>query len=390
MVPRRLFLGAAAAASAPALSKDSISETLERGCKQRGIPCVAAMVADAQGVLYEGAFGTRDAQSGVRIQLDSIFAIASMTKAITTAAALQLVERKKVALDEPAERHLPELRGRQVLAGFHPSTGRPRLRPAKTPITLRHLLTHTSGLCYSLWDTTMKRWEARPSGPSPLIFDPGTRWQYGQGIDLAGRLVENVSGTSLEDYFQENILQPLGMTDTSFLVPAAKFDRLVTGYQRQADGTMTPAERKLPERPRSFNGGGGLFSTAPDYIRFMRMILNNGSGVLSPESIQLMRSNQTGKLRAGILKTTAPLASADMDLHPGHFDSFTLGFLRNNTAHEGGRAAGSLAWAGIHNTHFWIDPASGRCAVIMMQFKPFVDSLAVGLLKEFERAAYRA
>lgn len=390
MVSRRLFLGAAAAASAPARSKESIADTLERGIRQRGIPCVAAMVASSNRILHQAAFGTRDAQSGVKIQPDSIFAIASMTKAITTAAALQLVERKRVALDEPAERHLPELRGRQVLIGFHPKTGRPSYRPPKSPITLRHLLAHTSGLCYSLWDATMKRWEARPTGPAPLIFDPGTRWQYGQGIDLAGRMIENVSGMSLEDYMQENILHPLGMTDTSFLVPAAKFDRLVTGYQRQPDGTMVPGERKLPDRPRSFNGGGGLYSTAPDYVRFMRMILNDGSGVLSPESIRLMRTRQTGALQAGVLKTTTPHSSADMDLHPRHSDSFTLGFLRSNTPHEGGRAAGSLSWAGIHNTHFWIDPASDRCAVIMMQFKPFVDPVAVELLKEFERAVYRA
>lgn len=358
--------------------------------KERGIPCVAAMVANGKGILCEGAFGTRDARSGVKIQVDSIFAIASMTKPITTAAVLQLVERKRVSLDEPAERYLPELRGRQVLIGFHPTTGRPRYRPARSPLTVRHLLTHTSGLCYSLWDTTMKRWEARPSGPAPLIFDPGTRWQYGHGVDLAGRMIENLTGMSLEDYFQDNLLQPLGMTDTSFLLPADKFERLVTGYQRQPDGRMAPRQRKQPERPRSFSGGGGLYSTAPDYIRFMRMILNGGSGVLSPESIRLMSTNQTGNLRAGILRTTFPLASAGLDVHPGHSDSFSLGFLLNNTPHEGGRAAGSLAWAGIDNTYFWIDPSSNRCAVIMMHFTPFADPLAVGLLKDFERAVYRA
>ena len=344
------------------------------------IPCVTAMVADSRRILYQGAFGTRDAASGVPVKLDSIFAIASMTKAITSAAALQLVERKKVVLDAPAEKHLKELRA--------------KLRPPKRPVTLRHLLTHTSGLCYSLWDQDMLKWQSSPdvtsSTPAPLMFDPGTRWQYGQGIDLAGRLVEAVSGLSLEEYFQKNLLRPLGMNDTSFLLPPAKFDRLVTAYKRQPDGTLKPIERKQPDPPKSFNGGGGLYCTAPDYVRFMQAILRHGEKILSRQSIKLMSTNQTGNIRAGILKTTTPEASSDMDVHPGASDRYSLGFLVNLTPHQGGRSAGSLAWAGINNTFYWIDPARDRCAVIMMQFLPFVDVEAVGLLREFELAVYSA
>jgi methyl acetate hydrolase len=391
---------AVAAATAGALSTgkllqagtSSIGETLRLGMERRKIPCVTAMVADSRRILYQGAFGTRDAESGVAVKFDSIFSIASMTKAITSAAALQLVEQKKAALDEPAERHLPELRGRQVLDGFAVD-GRARLRAPARPVTLRHLLTHTSGLCYALWDRTMQKWESRanadPSTPPPLIFDPGARWQYGQGIDLAGRLVENISGLSLEDYFQKHILAPLGMRDTSFLVPPEKFERLVTGYQRTPGGEWTPQQRQQPVPPRAFNGGGGLYSSAPDYVRFMQMILQRGgTGVLSRESIKLMSTNQTGELRAGILQTTDPAVSADMDVHPGASDRYTLGFLLNPEPHQGGRSAGSLAWAGLRNTFYWIDPARGRCAVLMMQYLPFVDAQAVGLLNEFERAVY--
>lgn len=390
---RRMFASLPGLLSgAPRGSRLSLDETLQRGMKSRNIPCVTAMVADSHRILYQGAFGTRDAESGVPVKIDSLFSIASMTKAITSLAALQLVDQKKVAVDEPAEKYLPELRGRMVLDGFDPSTGRARLRPPSRPVTLHHLLTHTSGLCYALWDKDALKWQTSPGvaqgAPPPLIFDPGTRWQYGQGIDLAGRLVESVSGLTLEDYFQKNILQPLGMADTSYLLPPAKFERMVTGYRRQPDGTMQSVQRKQPEPPKAFGGGGGLYSTAPDYVRFMQLILKRGGNLLSRHSYKLMSTNQTGSVRAGILKSTSPETSADMDVHPGASDRYTLGFLLNPTPHKGGRSTGSLAWAGISNTFYWIDPARDRCAVLMMQFLPFVDPAAVGMLKDFEQAVY--
>ncbi len=389
---RRVFAAATALASGSTLrAKTSIDSALRLGIERHKIPCVTAMVADSRRVLYQGAFGTRDAASGVPAKIDSIFSIASMTKAITSAAALQLVEQMKVALDEPAEKHLPELRGRQVLDGFD-AEGRAKLRPPAKPVTLRHLLTHTSGLCYAIWEQDMVKWQASPgvtaASVAPLMFDPGARWQYGQGIDLAGRLVEALSGLSLEDYFQKHILGPLGMPDTSFIVPPGKFERLVTRYQRQPDGALKTEDRKQPTPPRSFNGGGGLFSTAPDYVRFAQAILKHGAGIVSRETFRLMATNQIGELRAGVLKSTTPGMSADLDIHPGETDHHTLAFVVNPAPHKGGRAAGSFAWAGINNTYYWIDPARDRCAVIMMQFLPFVDREAIGLLEEFEQAVY--
>ena len=388
-------------ARAAAPGARAIDEVLRGGIQRRGIPAVTAMVAGSSGTLYEGAFGTRDAESHQPVRSDSIFAIASMTKAITSTAALQLVEQGKLSLTEPASRILPQLGKVQVLDGFDAS-GKPRLRAPRTPVTLQHLLTHTSGFCYEVWSDQMTRWEAAtgktipPTAVAPdvpLMFDPGARWQYGNSVDWAGKLVEAASGLTLEEYFQRYILRPLGMVDTTFVFPAAKFDRLVTGYARQDDGTLKPNPRAIPEKPAEFNGGGGLYSTTADYVRFMQMILRHGSGprgepILKPETMARMCSNQIGQLTAGRLKTQRPAVSRDVNLHPGASDRWGLGFLINTTPYAGGRSAGSLAWAGVFNTFYWIDPARQLCAVIMMQFLPFVDEQAVAMLGDFERAVY--
>jgi CubicO group peptidase (beta-lactamase class C family) len=392
-INRRTFLAATAAAG----RSIRIDETLRSNIARRGIPAVVGMAASESKTLYAGAFGRRDA-SGVPARVDSIFGIASMTKAITTVAALQFVEQGKADLDEPVARHLPPLAKLEVLEGFD-AQGKPLLRPAKTAVTLRHLLTHTSGLCYDIWDGNMFRYMSRkpapdPATPGPLMFEPGKRWQYGQGVDWAGRLVEALSGATLEDYFQQKIFRPLGMTDTSYILPAAKFDRLVSGHRRQANGALKQNERTLPTPPKTFNGGGGLYSTAGDYSRFMQMILNHGQGpnrerILQPKTVESMAANQIGELTAGKMKSFRPDMSSDVDMQPRHAEKWGLGFLINTTPYADGRAAGSLAWAGIYNTYFWIDPRRRRCAVILMQYLPFVDREAMGLLGEFERAARR-
>jgi len=350
------------------------------------------MFASYYKTLYSGAFGVRDS-SGTPVTVDSIFSIASMTKAVTTVAALQLVEKDEIGLDEPVGKVLRELARINVVEGFD-NKGEPILRPAKTPLTLRHLLTHTSGLCYSTWDETAFRYAAREGRPEALMFEPGTRWQYGTGVDWAGRLVERLSGQTLEEYFQVNILRRLDMVDTSFLVPESKFPRVVSGYTRQPDGTLKQVERKPPTPPKSFNGGGGLYSTAADYTRFMQMILGNGrgintQGILQPGTVEWMKTNQIGPLSAGKMRSYIPGTSLDVDIQPGHKEKWSLGFLINTDAYEGGRSAGSLAWAGLFNTFYWIDPARNVCGVLLMQMLPFVDTQAVGLLGDFERAVYR-
>jgi CubicO group peptidase (beta-lactamase class C family) len=376
---------------------DRVDEVLRSGVARRKIPVAVGAAANGQKMLYSGAFGTRDG-SGVAVRADSLFQIASMTKAITTTAALQLVEQGKVDLSEPVAKRLPQLANLDVLEGFD-AEGKPSLRPARSQITLRHLLTHTSGLCYDTWDEQMFRYTSgraanAASKPGPLMFEPGTRWQYGQGVDWAGRLVEAISGATLEDYFQDKILRPLGMSDTSYILPEAKFERLVSNYHREPGGELKQDARKLPGRPTAFNGGGGLYSTVADYVVFMRMILNHGAGtngvrILQAQTVESMFRNQIGELSAGKMKSFRPAASADVDIQPGHTEKWGLGFLINTTAYSGGRSAGSGAWAGLYNTFFWIDPHSDRCAVLMMQYLPFVDQEAVGLLDEFEKAVYR-
>ena len=321
-----------------------------------------------------------------------------MTKPITAVAAMQLVERGKVKLEDPVAKYLPELANLQVINGFA-SDGQPILRPAARPVLLRHLLTHTSGFAYDTWDAEQLRYseyleKTKTPEPAvtPLSFDPGTQWRYGTSMDWTGRLVEAVSGQTLEAWFQQEILQPLGMKDTSFIVQPEKFERLVSVYRREADGVLREQPRKMPKPPTSFNGGG-LVSTPEDYVKFMQMILRRGSGpgetrILRGETVDLMTTNHVGKLSAGKLKTVNSMYSSDMDVHPGHTDGFGYGFLINAEAYDGGRSAGSLAWAGIDNTFFWIDPLRQTCAVIMMQFLPFCDAAAVGVLRDFERSVY--
>ncbi|HEY3939877.1 MAG TPA: serine hydrolase domain-containing protein, partial [Bryobacteraceae bacterium] len=290
-------------------------------------------------------------------------------------------------------KHLPELEKLQVLEGFN-SAGKPNLRPATTPVTLRQLLTHTSGFAYDVWhEAIFKFTSAHGDATHVLAFEPGTKWQYGPSTYWAGRLVETVSGMNLEKFMQQNILGPLAMEDTSFIFPKEKYERLVGRYQRQTNGSLTPEPRRVPAPPKAYRGDGGLYSTALDYLKFMQTILKRGAGprgerILKEETVALMSANGTGNIPAGRLKSCQPLLSSDVDFHPGHDDRYTLGFLMNPEAIPGARSAGSLAWAGMFNSYYWIDPRRNLCGVIMMQFLPFADKEAVGLLNDFQRAVY--
>lgn len=398
LMHRRKFIARAVAAiAAPgwlqAGPKDStlrLDTVLREGRARRKIPAVAAAVADANGIVYAGAFGIRDAASSKPVQNDSIFQIASMTKAITTAAAMQLVERGKLSIDDPMAKHLPQFASLQVLTGFDAS-GKPELRPAEKPVLLRHLLTHTSGFAYDIWDQKLLQFNKgpRPAIP-PLMREPGEAWEYGTSIDWVGRIVEKVSGENLEAYFQKNLLGPLGMRDTSYLLPDAKFPRLVSTWTRAAAGAELKENPYAPPKPlTSFNGGGGLYSTPTDYVKFMQVFLRGGmKDVLSKKSVEAMSTNQTGNLAAGRLQAARSTVSANVDFHPGFDDRFTFGFLMNPQPYARGRSAGSLAWAGFYNTFYWIDPKRSLCAAIMMQFLPFCDPAAMGLLREFEQAVY--
>src|SRR5712691_10382803 len=384
-------------------SSNQIDQVLREAVDQKKLPGVVAMVASADGVIYQGASGKRDTVKNIPMTVDSIFRIASMTKPITSVAVMQLVESGRLKLDEPVATYLPELSQVQVLEEFDASTGKAKLRPPKTPPTVRQLLSHTSGFAYEFFDPQLHAYVATGAVPSarqgddgflkaPLLFDPGSRWEYGISTDWLGKLVEVVSGQSLEDYFRQHIFEPLGMADTFFNVPAEKQGRLVTVHQRKDDGSLVETPPQPMKPAQFFSGGGGLHSTASDYLKFTQMLLGEGqlghTRILQSETVTLMEQNQIGDLTLGDIRSLAPQFVKDAARIPGSLDKFGLGFAINTRPVDRGRAAGSLAWAGVYNTFFWIDPVRKTCAVIMMQMLPFLDDAPKAVLEEFERAVY--
>jgi methyl acetate hydrolase len=376
---------------------------LRKGIETGDVPGVVAAAATRDGPIYEGAFGRRALPEGPEMTTDSVFWIASMTKAITSTAAMQLVERGKLELDSPISKVLPELADRQVLEGFD-AAGEPKLRPAKRPITLRHLITHTAGFGYDIWNPDLLRYEEKKGIPGiiscetralsmPLTFDPGEKWDYGINIDWIGKAVERVSGQRLGDYFRDNLFEPLGMKDTSFKLSDSQRARLVGMHARDADGALAPMPFEIPQEPEFQMGGGGLYGTAADYLAFMRLFLSegraaNGKQVLKPETVKQAAQNQMGDLNVRLLKTAIPPYSNDAEFFPGMVKKWGLGFMINTARVPGGRNAGSLAWAGLANTYFWIDPTAGIAGVILMQLVPFADAKAVTLFGKYENAIY--
>ena len=364
--------------SLPLPSAD-IDAVLKAAIGPKGLPCVVAIAAARDKVVYQGAHG--DAT------LQSVFRIFSMTKPVTSVAAMQLVQEGKLDLDAPADRYLPELAGLKVLSGYDKSN-HPIVKPVTHQPTLRQLLSHTAGYGYAIWDENLVKYaNADDALKAPLVFEPGTRWQYGVSTDIVGLIVERVSGQNLEDYFQQHIFRPLGMRDTTFFPNSAMQARVVKLATRQANGTYQESEPAIPKQIKP-HGGGGLFSTAADYMRFVQMFLRGGEGLLKPATIEAMRQNQIGALNVRTMKTTNPAVTRDFGFHIEAGDKFGLGFQINPTAYANGRAANSMAWAGLWNTFFWIDPQSDLCAVILMQSSPFFDEPAIQTLRAFEAAVY--
>ena len=365
---------------------------------------VAAAACDS-GVIYQSAFGRRDASLPRPMTTDSIFRIASMTKAITAAAAMQLVEQDKLSLDRPAKDILPLLAGTKVLLGFDVNNI-PIMRSPRTQITLRNLLTHTAGFVYDTWNEELNRYAALTDLPAcrtgklealtaPLNFDPGERWEYGINIDIAGRMVEVASGLDLETYLQRHIFQPLGMPDTSFIQRPDWDNRMTAVHARQAGGSLQPMPQPPPVDDREFfPGGGGLFSTASDYLRFLRALMNGGelggNRILKPETVALMFQNHIGDLEVRPLPTQNPALSNPVDLFPGMVKKWGLSFLINTEPGHAGRSAGSLAWAGLNNTYYWLDPVKKVAGILMTQTLPFADQTVLDALDAFERAVYSA
>ena len=375
-----------------------IDRPLREAVERKDVPGIVALVTDRKGVIYQGTFGVADVASGRPLTPDALFRIASMTKAITSAAAMQLIEQGKLALDDPAEKYLPDLAKLPVFDSFDAKTGDYRLHPTSKPMTVRHVFTHTSGLGYPFTSATLRDFKPRagenyPVGP--LLFEPGEKWLYGTSTDVVGRLVEKISGQKLEEYFHQHIFTPLKMDDTSYNVPEAKGPRLVAQQQRSGDLMDGPIVLQSPQPGLTIAapvGGGGLASTASDYGRFVRMFLNggalDGARVLKTETVAMMGQNHIGAVSVPALKTALP-RSADFSFIADGRDKWGLGFLITTDQVPGKRSPGSLSWGGINNTFFWIDPARGIAGVIMMQYLPFADARALAVYDTFERGAYR-
>jgi methyl acetate hydrolase len=405
-------IGTTPSAAAESGRKDAlagIDQAFRKAADAKEIPGVVAMAATSDGILYEGAFGKRNLVKGPDMTPDSVFWIASMTKALTATAAMQLVEQGKLQLDEPISKLLPQLAAPQVLEGFN-DKGEPKLRPAKRPITLRQLLTHTAGFTYDFWDADTARYVKVADLPgiitcknaaltTPLAFDPGDRWEYGINIDFAGKAVEAVSGQNLAVYLREHLFQPLGMKDTGFVIGPDQQARLVTVHARKPDGGLDPIEFGIPQEPEFFMGGGGLYGTARDYLAFLQMLMHggefNGARILRPETVAQMSTNNIGDVNISrvVLKTTAPTATPDVDmgqLFPGQDIKWGLSFLINPQQGPAGRSGGSLSWAGLANTYFWVDPSKRVAGVILTQILPFVDPSVMKLYAQFESGVYKA
>ena len=383
-------------------SQAQIDQLLRQKSDAREIPGVVAVAASGNKIVYQGAFGKRDLSKDDAMTLDSVFWIASMTKAVTAAGAMQLVEQGKLALDEPIGKLLPDLASPQVLDGFD-AKGEPKLRPAKGAITLRHLMTHTAGFCYDMWNGDMVRYLEKTGTPgiitcknaalkTPIMTDPGTRWEYGTNIDFIGKAVEAVSGKRLDAYLRDQLFNPLGMNDTSFKLTDSQRKRLVGMHARGADGALSSIPFEMEQDPEFHMGGGGLYSTAGDYIKFCQMILNKGKGngnqLLRPETVAVMGQNHMGTLNVPKMISALPVFTNDVDLWPDQAKKWGLSFLINTAKTPEGRSANSLAWAGLANTYFWIDPARDIAGVILMQLLPFADGKCLEAFAGFERGIY--
>ncbi len=389
-------------ASHPSKHMDAaLSQVLSNAVDRHDTPGAVGLVVDRNGTLFAGAAGNLDLARKTALRPDAIFNIASMTKPVTSVAIMMLQEQGKLSIDDPVSKYLPGFDHLQVITKFNEADGTYEAHPATTVMTLRHLLTHTSGIGYAFSSPLLARLQAgsqKAEWEFPLLHEPGERWTYGASTRVLGLIVEKLSGESLEQYFQEHVFIPLGMVDTSFAVPTAKQPRVITTYSHvngefveQHPQGMPSGIPSVPTPP--FRGDGGLYSTASDYGLFMRMLLNGGrlgrTRLLSERSVHAMSENHIGEVFVSTQPVGLPALTKPFPLGAGR-DKFGLGFqiAAENPGTEY-RRAGSLSWAGLFNTEFWVDPKTGIGGVLLMQYLPFYDDGAIRTLQNFEATVYR-
>jgi methyl acetate hydrolase len=376
-------------------NRNRIDAVLHAGLEE--IPGIVAMATTAGGTIYEGAAGA------VPMTTNAIFALASMTKAVVSVAALQQVDQGRLSLDAPIAKVLPELAAPQVLEGFT-ADGVASLRPARGAITLRHLLSHSAGYGYGVVNQQLAMFLQRNGLPAfpesnaqvarwPLLFDPGTRWNYGINTDIVGKAIEAVTGQRLDLHMAGGLLAQLGMTDSGFVLTPEHRPRLVTVQARGADGRFTDQGLPTDGGVRWGMGGGGMHGTGRDYLRFIRLILNGGvhegTRILSAAGMAAATRNQLAPgVAVELMKSSNPALWLTAEFFPEMTKQWSAAFMINTERADTGRNAGSLAWAGVLNTCFWIDPTAGIGGVFLTQTRPFYDPHVMAAFAAFERAVY--
>jgi methyl acetate hydrolase len=373
-----------------------IDEVLRDAVAGAGLKGAVAMAASRDGVIHALAVGER--AEGAQAGLDTVVRIASMTKAITSVVALRLVERGLLDLDDPICDVLTELTEPMVFERFGVD-GRPIFNPGTTLVTLRHLLTHTAGYGYDTWNQPLGHIQATLQIPriptssdelrrTPLLFEPGTQWNYGINTDIVGRACEVVTGLGLEELFRTEIFERLGMSDTMFITGPTQEARRMDVYRRETDGGLSRLNLPLVSEIPYMAGGGMLHSTAQDYMRFLQAVLSGE--LLGPEMQRELTSAQTGDVNVVPMISSLPETSNDVMLYPDQALKWSLAFLVNTQATAEGRSAGGLAWGGLYNTYYWIDPVKGVCGLFMTQLLPFADPAALDAFRSYEKAIYDA
>jgi CubicO group peptidase (beta-lactamase class C family) len=394
LLPLLLVSAVSGAPSLPQQGAAALSSFLKAATDRGDVPGVVVAVVDDDGVLYNEAFGLSSTIRKTPMTKDTIFNMASMTKPITSTAIMILVDEGKLTLDDEVATYLPKWKDPLVISRFNEADASYETRPAKRAITIRHLLTHTSGIGYGFSSPTLTKVMAKTMQTEldlPLLFDPGESWAYGASTRVLGHVVEAISGQKIDAYLESRILGPLGMHDTSYLVPAAKYPRVVAVNARGADGTFV--ERPMPPTlPAQVQGDGGLYGTASDYGLFVRMLLNggalNGKRILSGKSAKTMLESHTGNVVVQPQESANQSLSRSFPVGAGK-DRWGLGFQLAAEELPNRRSPGSGRWAGIFNTHFFVDPAREIGVVVMMQTLPFYDEASMKVYAGVEEAVYR-
>jgi CubicO group peptidase (beta-lactamase class C family) len=382
------------------LDAQAISAQLGAAVSRGDTPGVTALVVDRNGVRYEGAAGKLNLAHNTTMPVDAIFNIASMTKPVTSVVIMMLREQGKLQLDDPVSKYLNGFDKLQVITKFNEADGTYETRPAKRPMTIRHLLAHTSGIGYAFCNPIVNRLLSgtqKMEWDLPLLSDPGDKWNYSASTRVLGLVVEKITGTSLEPWYQDHLFKPLGMVDTSYAVAKDKQVRLATLYAR-AGGAFNESQPLAPTPSTPvppYRGDGGLYSTVRDYGLFMRMLLNGGTlggtKILTEDSVRLMGENSIGAIFVEQQPAAMPQLTKPFPLGAGR-DKFGLGFqiAGNDSRYAKYRSPGSMSWAGLYNTEFWIDPVQHIAGVQMMQLLPFYDDGAIRTLRDFEAAVYQS